>query len=440
MNLRYLFVETTNEFELSSYVIISVMPSKAKIALPKGTKIPNHIAIILDGNRRWARARGLHPWEGHRNGFNAARNVAKAARDLNIHTVTLWGFSTENWDRSKEEIDQIMKLIHKFINEFKKEAEKDQIRFVHLGRKDRLPVAIVKALNSIEEATKDYKKHVLNIALDYGGKNEIVRATQKIIKDNVDPDKLDEEVFAKYLDTGDQPYPYVDLFIRPSGEQRTSGLLPWQMSYAEIYWEPDHLPDMTPEKLKEAIMDYSRRRRRFGGDDAEEHLKFRPEIAAKFEIAWWRLQNIPEGTKFSQYAAQHIKEVFGLSTHLAADATKLMAEAFIDGKKENWHKAASKLKKFYILIKDEVKLAFEPEVVASLDIKTWQKVDNEELARDFLAEMYRISDFQAAKAAHLKVLAAVEKTKALEGDSESHWRAAQDYLVKYYKALKDRVA
>ncbi len=411
-----------------------------KVTLPKGTLIPNHIAFILDGNRRWARARGLRSSEGHKAGYIAMKKVAKAARDLGIHTVTVWGFSTENWDRSQDETKNIMVLIKKFLGDFEKESKEEQIRFVHLGRKDRLPKEIVKGISNLEKKTRDYKKHVFNVALDYGGANEIARATQKIIKDQVPAEKVDEKLFAKYLDTGDQPYPYVDLFIRPSGEQRTSGLMPLQMAYAEIYWEEDNLPDMTAEKLKEAILDYSRRRRRFGGDDTQDHLKFRPEIAAKFELAWWRLQNIPEGVKFREYAIMHIKEVFGLSTHLAADAAYLMVEAFLQGKESKWQKATGKLKKFYKLIKDEVKLAFEPSIVASLEVKTWQNRKDEQVATDLLAETYRISEFQAKKAAHLRVMAEEQKQMAMDGDGEHHWKLANEYLTRYYRALKDRVA
>lgn len=410
------------------------MPQKIEeLKLPKGTLIPNHVAIILDGNRRWARARGLHPWEGHKKGFEAAKNVSRAARNLGIHTMTLWGFSTENWDRSKEEIDQIMKILKRFIDEFESQAKKEEIRLVHLGRKDRLPKPLVAALANLEEATKDYKKHVLNIALDYGGKDEIVRATRKIIEKGIPSQEVDEKLFASYLDTGDQPYPYVDLFIRPSGEQRTSGLLPWQMAYAEIYWEEDNLPDMNGEKLKAAILDYSRRRRRFGGDDNQDHLKFRPEIAAKFELNWWRLQNIPEGMKFREYAMKHVKEVFGLSTKLANQAASLMIEAALEGEKSKWQKAGIKLKKFYRLIKDEVKLAFEPSIVASLEVKTWRDEKDEAAAVDLLAETYRISEFQAKKAAHLRVLAQSQRNLG-------NWEMAKEYLERYYRALKDRVA
>jgi undecaprenyl diphosphate synthase len=361
------------------------------------------------------------------------RKVARAARDLGVHTVTVWGFSTENWNRSPEETKNIMILIRKFLRDFEEESQAEQIRFVHLGRKDRFPKEIVGEIERLENKTRGFGKFVFNVALDYGGRDEIVRAVRRIVDDGVPSDKIDEELFAKYLDTGDQPYPYVDLFIRPSGEQRTSGLLPWQMTYAEIYWEEDNLPDMTPEKLKQAILDYSRRRRRFGGDDKEEHLRFRPEIAAKFEVAWWRLQKIPHGMKFREYAIEHLKEQFGLSTKLAGDAAALMIQAFLEGENSKWRKAKSKLKEFYQLIRDEVKLAFEPSIVASLEIKTWQNKNDEEAVTDLLAETYRISEFQAKKAGHLRVLANSQREMG-------NWDLAEEYLVRYYKALKDRVA
>ncbi len=414
--------------------IISDMPSKkGELVLSRGTLIPNHIAFILDGNRRWARARGLHPSEGHKAGYLAMKRVAKAAREFGIHTVTVWGFSTENWDRPPEETKNIMILVKKFLKDFERESKDEQIRFVHLGRKDRFPKEIVKEIIKLEEKTKHFKSHVFNVALDYGGANEIVRATKKLINDGIPVEKIDEKLFASYLDTGDQPYPFVDLFIRPSGEQRTSGLMPVQMAYAEIYWEEDNLPDMSADKLKEAILDYSRRRRRFGGNDTQDHLKFRPEVAAKFEINWWRLQKIPQGMKFREYAIKHIEEVFGLSTSLAGDAARLMIEAFVEGENSKWKKAGIKLGKFYKLIRDEVKLAFEPSIVASLEIKTWQDRRNEDAVTDLLAETYRISEFQAKKASHLRVLAHEQKVLG-------NWNMAQDYLVKYYRALKDRVA
>lgn len=423
-----------------------------KITFPKGTVTPNHIAVILDGNRRWARARGLSTLMGHKAGFTAGMKIAKASRAWGIHTFTVWGFSTENWDRSPGEISYLMKLYKRMLDEIRKEAKRDQIRFVHLGRKDRFPKDLVKYFNELENETKNYKKHVFNVALDYGGHDEIIRAVKKIVRDKVAVEKVDEKLFASYLDTGDQPYPYVDLFIRTSGEQRTSGFLPWQLNYAEYYWELSHLPDMTPEKLRDIILDYSRRRRRFGGNDEVEHLNFRPHLSAKFEVNWWRLRNIPKGIRFRDYAIKHLREQFGLSRHLASQAAKLLIQSIIEEKDSKFDKSLTKMKQFYQLIKDELKLAFEPKIVALLEVKMRkEKGENEETAREYIAEVYRISLFQAAKAARLRVLAGVERNLAEMADAagpkglwpgggETHWTKAEDYLEKYYSALKERVA
>jgi hypothetical protein len=258
------------------------------------------------------------------------------------------------------------------------------------------------------------------------------------------------QLFTSYTDLASQPYPYVDLMIRTSGEQRTSGFLLWESPYTEYYWENDHFPDFTPEKLKAAVLDYSRRRRRFGGNDAEEHLKFKPELTAKLELNWWRLRKIPEGTRFRDYAMQHLKEQFGLSKDLSLQAAKYMTEAVLSGEESKWDKAKKPLKKFYRLIKDELKLAFEPSLAASLEVKLLQDLRDresiesasevEETARQYYAEVYRISLFQAAKAAHLRVLANVERNLAERGFGEQHWERAEDYLQKFYSALKERVA
>ncbi len=404
------------------------------IKLPLGTTVPDHIAIILDGNRRWARAKGFPTLQGHKAGFEAGMKIAKAARNWGVHTFTVWGLSTENWDRSPKELAYLMKLYWKMVSEIEKEAKKDDIRFVHLGRKDRIPKSLALYMASLEKKTRNNKKHIINVAIDYGGRDEIVRATRKIIQAGIKPQDLNEELFGSYLDTGDQPYPNVDLFIRTSGEQRTSGFLPWQLNYAEFHWEIDHLPDMTPEKLKDIIIDYSRRRRRFGGNDTIAHFKFNPEVTAKLEIAWWRLANIPQGVTFMEYAIKHLKEQFGMSTKLAKEAARLLVEAFLEEKKSKYERAIAKMKKFYELVKGEVKLAFEPKLVAYLEVKTHkEKGENEETARELISETYRISLFQAAKAAHLRVLAAVERNRG-------NWGKAEDYLHKYYKALKERVA
>ncbi|MEJ2347802.1 MAG: polyprenyl diphosphate synthase [Patescibacteria group bacterium] len=427
------------------------MPKKAELSLPRGTKVPNHIVIIPDGNRRWARARGLPDYKGHQEGALALAKVLEASRKLGVHTATFWGLSTENWrERNEKEIKVLMKTISSGIDRHLDDAKKQGVRVVHLGRKDRLPSFLLKRIEKVEEETRNNTKHVFNIALDYGGQDEIVRAVQKLIDEGVPSEKVDKELMDKYMDTADQPYPYPDLIIRTSGEQRTSGILLWQSHYAETYWEPDHFPSFTPEKLREAILDYSRRRRRFGGNDAVEHLKFRPEVTANLELAWWRLRKIPEGTRFKDYAIEHLKEQYGLSKKLATEAAKLMAKALIEGRESNWERAKRPLKGFYKLIKDELKLAFEPSLAASLEVKLWEGMGDkesveaageiEETAKKLYAEVYRISLFQAAKIAHLMVMAQVERNLAERGRGEHHWDKAEDYLEKFYAALKERVA
>jgi len=420
-----------------------------KITLPKGTIVPNHIALIPDGNRRWARSRGLKTISGHKKGFERAIELGRSARELGIHTVTIWGFSTENWNRAKSEINYLMKLYGKLIDDFLKEALSNKVKIVHIGRKDRMPKYLMNKIAKAEKATTKNDKYIINLALDYGGHDEIVRAVKKIMVDNIAPTDVTIKIFEKYFDMSDQPYPYVDLIIRTSGEQRTSGFLLWGANYAETYWEYDHFPDFTPDKLRLAMIDYSRRRRRFGGNDKEKHLKFRPEVSAKLELAWWRLQNIPKGTRLRDYALMHLKEQYGLSKELSKQAAKYFAQGILEGKRNKWGKSKTAMVSFYKLIKEEVKLAFEPSLAASLQIKLWKEMDNEKefettnsenTTQELYAEVYRISLFQAAKLAHLRVLAKVERNLALQGMGNHHWRKAEDYLEKFYVALKERVA
>lgn len=421
--------------------------SESNLILPKGTVVPDHIAMILDGNRRWARARSLEPWKGHFYGYQALKKISYASRQLGVHTFTVWAFSTDNWERSKREIVEIMNILRKALKEMERDLHKEKVALVHLGRKDRLPADIRKELVRIETETSKYSSnHVFNIAVDYGGQDEIIRAVKKIVDAKVSSADINKKSFQDYLDTAGEPYPQVDLFIRTSGEQRTSGFLPWQMSMAEYYFEEKHLPDFTPDDLKAAILDFSRRRRRFGGNDAVEHLTFNPELTAKLELSWWRLGKIPEGMRLRDYAFRHLKEQYGLSKELTKDAARLMAEALVEENENKWDKAKGKLKKFYKLMKDELKLAFEPEIVASLEVKMRKELGEkdasgaEATARELYAEVYRISLLQAAKAAHLRILAEVERGLAEAGLGNEHWAKAEDYLTKYYRALKERVA
>jgi undecaprenyl diphosphate synthase len=226
--------------------------------------IPNHIAIIPDGNRRWAKEYGLPSLEGHRRGFDVAVRIGKKIRSLGVHTVTMWAFSTENWNRAQKEVSYLMKMYEVFIEKNLKQALKEKIRIIHLGRKDRISKELLEKIQNSEEKTKDFKNYILNIALDYGGRDEVVRAIRKMSGEKFSISDLSEENFSKFLDTANQPYPDPDLIIRTSGEQRTSGLMIWQAAYAEYVFLQKHFPDLKGEDIEEAVEEYSQRQRRFG--------------------------------------------------------------------------------------------------------------------------------------------------------------------------------
>ena len=404
--------------------------AKDEIFLPAGTKVPDHVAMILDGNRRWARARGLKPWEGHRAGYEAVKMLANASRNLGVHTFTVWAWSTENWERSEAEQNEIFKLLRIALKDFEEELKREKVRLVHLGRKDRLPEDVLKGLARLEEKSRHFTGHTFNICLDYGGKDEIIRAIKRLSDEEIKV--LDEKIFENKLDTGDQPYPYVDLFIRTSGEQRTSGLLPWQMTYAEYYFEQDHLPDFTPAKLREAVLDFSRRRRRFGGDDAQEHFNFDPKVIARLELDMQReIKN--GGRRLSELTIEYLKQQYGMSKTLARLAGKSLLAAMVNRKKSDWEEAKKSLVELYKLVRKNVGLAMEPEIVASIEVGTWKKKPNERELGELLAEKFRFSSFQAAKSAHLAFLADEETRKG-------NWVKAEDYMERYYQALKERVA
>lgn len=228
--------------------------------------IPNHVAIILDGNRRWAKKNGLPVIEGHKKGAEAVLKLIKKGKELGIRIGSFWAFSTENWDRSEIEIRGLMILFKHFINRYADSIIKNKVRFVHIGRKDHLPKDIVRKIMYLEGKTNTFTEYYFVLALDYGGRDEILRAIQKI-QSRLNRDeirKLTEENFKQFLDTKDLPYPYPDLVIRTGGEMRTSGFMSWQIAYSELLFSPKYLPDFTPKDLGLAINEYSKRQRRFG--------------------------------------------------------------------------------------------------------------------------------------------------------------------------------
>ncbi len=226
--------------------------------------IPNHIAVIPDGNRRWAKEHHLPSLEGHRRGFAVAIKIGRKIRAMGIHTLTMWAFSTENWNRSKEEISYLMKMYETFIEKNLKEAMKEKIRIIHMGRRDRISKKLLERIQDSEEKTKDFKNYILNIAIDYGGRDEIIRGIHRMSEENINLNNLTIEQFNNFLDTANQPYPNPDLIIRTSGEQRTSGLMIWQAAYAEYIFLQKHFPDLKDEDIENAVSEYSRRQRRFG--------------------------------------------------------------------------------------------------------------------------------------------------------------------------------
>jgi len=226
--------------------------------------LPKHIAIIPDGNRRWAKEERLPTFEGHKKGFNQAIEIGKKARELGIKVLTFWAFSTENWKRTKEEISYLMDLYYQMIEINIKDALKEKIRIIHLGRKDRISNKLRLKIMEAEEKTKNFDKYYLAIALDYGGRDEIIRTINKINQSKISIKNFSEEKINQFLDTKDLPHPSPDLVIRTSGEIRTSGFMIWQAAYSEWIFYPKYFPDFTPFDLEKCIEEYKKRKRRFG--------------------------------------------------------------------------------------------------------------------------------------------------------------------------------
>ncbi|OGE08717.1 di-trans,poly-cis-decaprenylcistransferase [Candidatus Curtissbacteria bacterium RIFCSPLOWO2_01_FULL_42_26] len=232
------------------------------MAKDESSTVPNHIVIIPDGNRRWAKKRGLAPIYGHKRGLEAALKVVKGSRNLGVKVLTLWGFSTENWKRPDKEVGYLMKIYLAFFKKHMKELVKDGVRFKWIGRRDRVPEALRRILENLEKMTARNKSYFLNIAIDYGGHEELVNAVRKIISKKLKPSQISEELISQNLETAGLPDP--ELLIRTSGEMRTSGIMPWQTAYTELFFSKLMFPDFSVTELRRAISDYSHRQRRFG--------------------------------------------------------------------------------------------------------------------------------------------------------------------------------
>lgn len=225
-------------------------------------KVPTHIAIVMDGNGRWAASRGLPRLSGHRAGTENLRRVIRACVDLNIKILTIYAFSTENWGRPSEEVEGLMMILEDVIDKELDELNAEGVQLKHIGRLDQLnPRLREKVLNAVD-ITKNNDRLTLCIAWNYGGRDEIICAIRKMIRDEIDPANVTEDLVSDYLFTAGIPDP--DLVIRTSGEMRISNFLIWQSAYSEWYFTPTLWPDFDRDELEKALQAYSQRDRRFG--------------------------------------------------------------------------------------------------------------------------------------------------------------------------------
>lgn len=231
-------------------------------------KIPTHIAIIMDGNRRWAKKNNLETIKGHEAGANTLEKIATHAKKIGVKYLTVYAFSTENWNRTKEEVGALMLLLKKYVEKMLKKTDAENIKINILGDLSRLDESLQKSINKIIDGTKDNTGLVLNVAFNYGGRNEITNSVKKIAKDIEDKkikiEDIDEKLFSNYLYTKNQPDP--DILIRPGGELRISNFLLWQLAYTEFVFIDKYWPEFSEEDLDNAIKEFQNRHRKFGAN------------------------------------------------------------------------------------------------------------------------------------------------------------------------------
>jgi undecaprenyl diphosphate synthase len=240
------------------------MRSMSDTTNPNGapSRIPTHVAIIMDGNGRWARERGLPRLAGHRAGTENLRRVIRACVEFGIKILTIYAFSTENWGRPEAEVRGLLSILEQVIDSELDELHQQGVQLRHLGRLEGLSPQLQEKVRRAIELTKNNDRLILNVAFNYGGRDEILQAVRRLIADGVRPEEVTEALFTRYLYTAGLPDP--DLIIRTSGELRVSNFLIWQAAYAEYYATPVYWPDFDKEELRKALVEYSRRQRRFG--------------------------------------------------------------------------------------------------------------------------------------------------------------------------------
>jgi undecaprenyl diphosphate synthase len=230
-------------------------------------KVPRHVAIIMDGNGRWAKQRGLPRSIGHRQGTENLRTIIKAAVEFGVGIMTIYAFSTENWSRPRREVALLMRILEMVIDRELRELNDQGVQIRHIGELDGIDPRLADKVRKACEATKNNSRLILNVAFNYGGRDEIVHAVQAIVKAGVPYDQINEELISNYLYTAGLPDP--DLVIRTSGEYRISNFLLWQGSYAEYFYTPVYWPAFNKEEFRKALVEYSNRRRRYGKTDEQ---------------------------------------------------------------------------------------------------------------------------------------------------------------------------
>ncbi len=230
-------------------------------------KMPTHVAIIMDGNGRWAKKRGLPRSAGHRQGTENLREIIRAAVEFGVPILTIYAFSTENWSRPRREVNLLMRILEMVIDRELAELDEKGVQIRHIGELEGIPERLQEKVLEACETTQTNKQLILNVAFNYGGRDEIVNAVQDIIRDGVPADKVTEEMISEYLYTSGLPDP--DLLIRTSGEHRLSNFLIWQGAYSEHYYTDVLWPDFDKDCFRKALEEYSQRRRRFGKTDEQ---------------------------------------------------------------------------------------------------------------------------------------------------------------------------
>jgi undecaprenyl diphosphate synthase len=241
---------------------VVVKPAPSALPLPALAVIPRHVAVIMDGNGRWAKARGLSRSEGHRAGAEAIRPVIERLAEHKVPILTLFGFSTENWGRPSTEVETILKLGSEFIDSYLDELDANGVSVRHLGDASRLPLPLRRRVKRAVERTARNDRMVVNLAFNYGGRADIVRAVQDLVRDGAQPEEITEDAITARLATG--TLPDVDLLVRTGGERRISNFVVWQATYAEYYFTDVLWPDFDALEVDAALQEFARRQRRFG--------------------------------------------------------------------------------------------------------------------------------------------------------------------------------